>query len=149
MPMPLLHTAWNSAERQKTDRWDINSLFLLQASTYLDVNKRYTWVSRWAGLARLSKAMFGISAAALWLCHCAWEGPRASSHLNGSIAGRPHMCVHTHSTIHIHSQTWWALTAERTLWVDAAPIHADTGSLTLVNVWWGEEVPHHVRFSYR
>lgn len=85
-------------------------------------------------MARLSKAVFGISTAALGLGHCTGEWPRTCTHLDGTIAGGPHVGVHTHSSVHINGQAWRALTAERALGVDAAAVHANAGSLTLIDV---------------
>lgn len=98
--------------------------------------KEGTWVSGGAGLAGLPKAMFRIGTAALWLGHCTWEWARARAHLDSTVACRPHVCVHTHSSIYIDSQAWWALTAEGALRVDAAAVHANARSLTLIDVWW-------------
>lgn len=78
--------------------------------------------------------MFGISAAALRLGHCTWEWPRTCTHLDGAVAGGPHVGVHAHSSVHIDGQAWRALTAERALGVDAAAVHANARSLTLIDV---------------
>lgn len=86
-------------------------------------------------MAGLSKAMFRIGTAALRLGHCARERTRACAHLNGAIAGGPHVCVHTHSPVYIDRKAWWALAAKRALRVDAAAVHADARCLTLINVW--------------
>lgn len=111
--------------------------------------KDVTWVSGGAGLAGLSKAMFSIGTAALRLGHCTRERPRACAHLYGTIASGPHVCVHTHSPIYINSQAWRALTAEGALRVDAAAVHTNARSLTLIDVWWreGRKCMRHVSAS--
>lgn len=76
--------------------------------------------------------MFRIGTAALRLGHCTWERARARAHLDSAVAGGPHVCVHTHSTIHIDSQARWALAAEGALGVDAAAVHANARCLTLI-----------------
>lgn len=78
--------------------------------------------------------MVWTETAALRLSHCAREGSRACAHLYGAVASSPHMCVHTHSSIHIHSQSWGALTPEGAFRVDAAAIHTDPRSLALIDV---------------
>lgn len=85
-------------------------------------------------MARLSKTVFRIGTAALRFGHCARERTRARAHLNGTIAGSPHVCVYTHSPVYVNSQAWWALAAERALRVDAAAVHADAGCLTFIDV---------------
>lgn len=78
--------------------------------------------------------MFRIGTAALRLGHRAWEWARARAHLDGAVAGGPHVCVHTHSTIHVDSQARRALAAEGALRVDAAAVHANAGCLTLIDI---------------
>ena len=78
--------------------------------------------------------MFSVGTAALRLGHRTRERARARAHLYGAVAGGPHVSVHTHSPIDIDSQAWRALTAEGALGVDAAAVHTDARSQTLVNV---------------
>lgn len=82
--------------------------------------------------------MLGVGAAALRLGDGAGERPRARAHLDGAVAGGPHVRVHTHSPIHADGQAGGALAAEGALRVDAAAVHANARSLTLVDVWGGE-----------
>lgn len=79
--------------------------------------------------------MLGVGAAALGLGDGAGEGPGARAHLDGAVAGGPHVRVHTHSPVHADGQAGGALAAEGALRVDAAAVHADAGRLTLVDVW--------------
>lgn len=44
------------------------------------------------------------------------------------------MCVHTNSPIHINGQPWWTLAAKGALRVEAATIHTDARSQTLIDV---------------
>lgn len=78
--------------------------------------------------------MFRIGTAALRLGHRTRERTRAGAHLYGTVAGGPHVCVHTHSPVYINGQAWWALTAEGALRVDAAAVHTNARSLTLIDV---------------
>lgn len=114
--------------------------FILRVTLdHIAVSKDSTWIPGWTGLARFSKAVFRISTAAFWLGHSAWERTRARAHLYGTIAGGPHVCVHTHSSINVDGKARGALAAEGALGVDAAPIHADTWRLTLIDVWWWDD----------
>lgn len=90
--------------------------------------KDCTRVSGGAGIAGLSKAMFSVSAAALRLGDRTGERSRTWAHLNGAITGGPHVCVHTHSPIHIDGQAWRTLAAERALGVEAAAVHTNARS---------------------
>lgn len=85
-------------------------------------------------MTRLSEAVFRIGTAALRLGHCTGERSRAGAHFYGTVAGSPHVCVHTHSPIYIDGQAWRAFAAEGALGVDAAAVHTNTGSLTLIDV---------------
>lgn len=83
--------------------------------------------------------MLGVSAAALRLGDGAGERPRARAHLDGTVAGGPHVGVHAHSPVDADGQAGGALAAEGALRVDAAAVHANAGCLTLVDVCGGEE----------
>ena len=88
-------------------------------------------------MAGLSEAVFGVGAAALRLGHGPGERPGAGAHLDGAVAGGPHVGVHAHAAVHADGQARRALAAEGALAVDAAAVHADPGGLALVDVWWG------------
>ena len=119
--------------------WKLMLLFFSgNLNKFISINQDVTRVSGGAGLAGLSKAMFGISTAALRLGHRTGERPRACAHFYGAVAGGPHVSVHTHSPIYINGQAWRTLAAEGALGVDAAAIHANARSLTLVDVWQRE-----------
>lgn len=78
--------------------------------------------------------MLRISTAALGLGHGAGERSGTCAHLDGTVAGGPHVCVHAHTPIHVDGKAGGALAAEGALRVDAAAVHADAGCLALVNV---------------
>ncbi len=85
-------------------------------------------------MARLSEAVFRVGTAALRLGDSTRERSRACTHLDGAVAGGPHVCVHAHSPIHIDGQAWRTLTAEGALGIDAAAVHTNARSLTLIDV---------------
>lgn len=85
--------------------------------------------------------MLGVGAAALGLGDGAGERPGARAHLDGAVAGGPHVRVHTHSPVHADGQAGGALAAEGALRVDAAAVHANAGRLALVDVWGGDSAP--------
>lgn len=78
--------------------------------------------------------MLGVSAAALRLGDGARERPRARAHLDGAVAGGPHVSVHAHPPVNADGQAGGALAAEGALRVDAAAVHANARHLTLVDV---------------
>lgn len=135
-----LELSWR-IRKKKHIRWAGNSCcfsFLVTWTKWFprsNINQDFTRVPGGAGLAGLSKAVFGISTTALRLGHRTGERPRARAHLYGAIAGGPHVSVHTHSPIYIDGQARGTLAAEGALWVDAAAVHANARSLTLVDVW--------------
>lgn len=86
------------------------------------------------GLAGLSKAMVGVSTAALRLGDCSWEGASTCALFNASITRAAHVGVHTDPSIHADGQAPEALAAEGALCVDAPAIHTDPRCLTLVDV---------------
>lgn len=143
MPIPLLHTAWNSAEDQgKYILWAGSFSFLMTVTNKsctvaiirMKLIKDATWIYGGAGMTRLSKAMFRIGTTAFWFGHCTGERPRACAHLYGTITGGPHVCVHTNSAIDINGQAWWTLTPKGAFRVDAASIHTNARCLTFINV---------------
>lgn len=78
--------------------------------------------------------MLGVGTAALRLGHGPREGPRAGAHLDGAVAGGPHVRVHTDPAVHIDGQTGRTLAAERALGVYTPAIHADARSLAFIDV---------------
>lgn len=98
------------------------------------MEEELTGVFGWTGLAGLSEAMVWVSTAALRLGDCSWEGTSARALFNASIAGAPHVGVHTDSSIHPDRQAPKALAAEGALCVNAPAIHTDSWCLTLVDV---------------
>lgn len=79
--------------------------------------------------------MLGVGAAALRLGDGAGKRPGARAHLDGAVAGGPHVRVHAHAPVHADGQAGGALAAEGALRVDAAAVHANARRLTLVDVW--------------
>lgn len=94
----------------------------------------FTRVSGGAGIARLSKAMLRISAAALGLGHGSRERSGTCAHLDSAVAGGPHVSVHAHPPVHVDGEAGGTLAAEGALRVDAAAVHADAWCLALVDV---------------
>jgi len=88
-------------------------------------------------VAGLSEAVLRVGAAALGLGDGAGEGPGAGAHLDGAVAGGPHVRVHTHAAVHADGQARRALAAEGALGVGAASVHANARGLALVDVWVG------------
>ena len=78
--------------------------------------------------------MFRTGTAALGLGDGSREGPRARAHLDGAVAGGAHVCVYTHSPVHVDGQARRALTAEGALRVETASVHTDAWGLALINV---------------
>lgn len=95
--------------------------------------------------------MLRIGTAALRFGHGAGERPGTRAHLDGAVAGGPHVCVHAHPPVDVDGQARRALAAEGALRVDAAPVHADAGGLALVNVWRRKKKKYiteqHISFS--